>query len=135
MAYVSITRLRIRDDAFLAQFMGDSLEIHTQATTAEGNLGADLLVEAENTFWTKSTWTDRSAMRAFMTSAKHAESMPKLRQWCDEAHVAHWEQEGAELPPWDEAHRQLLAIGRCSAVDHPSPAHASMDLPAPVLPG
>lgn len=78
---------------------------------------------------------DRAAMRAFMTSGTHAQSMPKLREWCDEAHVAHWEQDSAELPPWEEAHRQLLAIGRCSAVDDPSPSHASRDLPPPVLPG
>jgi len=135
MPYVSITRLRIRDDAFLDEFMSDSLAIYEQATAAGGNLGADVLVEAANTFWTRSTWTDRSSMRAFMTSNRHAESMPKLRQWCDEAHVAHWEQETGELPPWDEAYRQLLAIGRCSAVDEPTPAHASLDLPPPILPG
>lgn len=135
MPYVSITRLRIRDMAFMEEFITDSFEVYGQADAAVGNLGVDVLVEGESTFWTRSTWTDRSAMRAFMTSGRHAESMPKLREWCDEAHVAHWEQEGSELPPWDEAHRQLLAIGRCSAVDRPSPAHASLDLPPPVVPG
>ncbi len=134
MAYVSITRLRIRDVAFLEEFIADSFEAYGQADSAEGNLGVDLLVEAANTFWTRSTWTDRSAMRAYMTSGRHAEVMPKLRGWCDEAHVAHWEQESADLPPWDEAHRRLLAVGRTSAVEHPSPAHATLDLPPPVLP-
>ncbi len=135
MPYVSITRLRIRDDAFLEQFMADSVTIYGEASEASGNLGVDVLVEAANTFWTRSTWTDRSAMRAFITSGKHAESMPRLRAWCDEAHVAHWEQANGALPPWDEAYRQLLAIGRCSAVDQPTPAHTSLDLPPPVLPG
>lgn len=132
---MSITRLRICDAALLEEFMADSIAIFEQATGAEGNLGADVLVDVANTFWTKSTWTDRSAMRAFMTSDEHAASMPKLRLWCDEAHVAHWEQEGAEMPSWEEAHRQLLAIGRRSPVDRPTPAHDSIDLPAPVLPG
>ncbi len=131
--YVSITRLRLRDEAFLDEFMTDSLAAHAQAGAATGNLGLDLLVEAANTFWTKSTWTDRAAMRAFMASGEHAATMPKLRTWCDEAHVAHWEQQSAELPTWEEAHRQLLAVGRRSAVDHPTPAHESMDLPPPVL--
>lgn len=134
MAYVSITRLRIRDDVYLEEFMADSMDIYGQAEAAAGNLGVDVLVEVANTFWTRSVWTDRAAMRGFMTSDKHAASMPDLRVWCDEAHVAHWEQEGAELPPWDEAHRQLLAVGRRSAVDNPTPAHESMDLPPPVVP-
>lgn len=57
MAYVSITRLRIRDDAFLEEFMADSLASYAQAEAAAGNLGVDLLVEVANTFWTRSTWT------------------------------------------------------------------------------
>lgn len=46
--------------------------------------------------------------------------MPKLLEWCDEAVVAHWHQESAELPGWDTAERRLAESGRVSKVNHPS---------------
>jgi heme-degrading monooxygenase HmoA len=134
MTFVSITRLRIRDDEFVEPFFMDAVASNEQASAAPGNLGVEVLGEASNTYWTKSVWVDRAAMRAFMTSGVHARVMPRLREWCDEAHVAHWEQESDELPSWPEAHRRLVAEGRASAVEHPTPAHRSRDIPAPQLP-
>ena len=46
--------------------------------------------------------------------------MPKLLEWCDEAAVAHWHQESAELPGWDTAERRLAESARVSKVNHPS---------------
>ncbi len=132
MAFVSVTRLRVRSPEFLDAFIVDAIAADEQARAAPGNLGVEVLGEVTNAYWTKSVWVDRAAMRAFMTSGHHAETMPRLRGWCDEAHVAHWEQESDELPSWAEAHRRLVTEGRRSAVEHPSPAHESMDIPEPV---
>jgi len=134
MPFVSITRLRIRGDEHLAAFSASMPVVFAQASDAPGRLAMDLLAEANNTFWTRTVWTDRTAMREFMTSGSHGDVMPELREWCDEAHVAHWEQGGEELPTWDEAYRRLLADGRNSAVAHPSPDHASRNLKPPVVP-
>jgi hypothetical protein len=49
-------------------------------------------------------------------SARNAE----LLEWCDEAAVAHWNQESAELPDWKTAERRMAESGRLSKVNHPS---------------
>lgn len=132
MPFVSITRLRVRDPQFIEPFFLDAIATDEQARSAAGNLVTELLAEPLNVYWTKTVWVDRPAMRAFMTSGAHTEAMPRLRGWCDEAHVAHWDQESEDPPSWTEAHRRLVSEGRRSAVEHPSPAHEEMDIPAPV---
>ena len=134
MPFVSVTRLRLRDPEFVPPFLADAIAADAQARTAPGNLGVDLLAEPSDVYWTKTVWIDQAAMRAFMTSGAHAETMPRLRVWCDEAHVAHWEQELEEMPSWGEAHRRLVTEGRRSAIEHPTAAHEAMDLPVPVDP-
>ena len=134
MAYVSITRLRIRHEEFVGEFNARVPVVYAQASEAPGCLAVDLLADDHHTFWTRSVWVDRAAMRAYMTGGAHGEVMPELRTWCDEAHVAHWDQQSAELPSWDEAHGRLVAEGRNSAVTHPSPGHATRDLAPPEVP-
>jgi quinol monooxygenase YgiN len=63
-----------------------------QARRANGNLAVSLLREADNTFWTRSLWTDEAAMKSFMVSDAHRSIVPKLLEWCDEASVARWTQ-------------------------------------------
>ena len=133
MPFVSITRLRIRTPELVDHFATAVPGVYAQAAEAPGNLGMDLLAEANATFWTRTVWTDRAAMRSYMTSGDHRDVMPLLRDWCDEAHVAHWEQVDGELPTWEEAHRRIVDEGRVSAVDHPSPAHASRAVAPPVV--
>jgi heme-degrading monooxygenase HmoA len=133
MPFVSITRLRIRSRDYVDLFAAALPGVYAQAAEAPGNLGMDLLADANDTFWTKSVWTDRDAMRGYMTSGDHGDVMPHLRDWCDEAHVAHWDQEGDELPTWEEAHRRIVADGRTSTVAHPSPDHAIRTVAAPVV--
>lgn len=134
MPFVSITRLRLRGSAFLAPFAVAVDAAYAQVEEADGRLAHDLLADAHDTFWTRTVWTDRTAMRAYMTSGAHGTHMPDLREWCDEAHVVHWEQDSDELPNWAEAHRRLVADGRTSALAHPSPDHAARTVAAPVVP-
>lgn len=124
MALVSITRLRIRSARFLLPFFWHSYWSLRQARAADGCLSAQVN-NFDGAFWTRTLWRDRAAMRGFMLSGAHRTSMPKLAKWCDEAAVAHWEQDRADLPPWPAAAQRLGAEGRTSALDHPSPAHAA----------
>jgi hypothetical protein len=57
--------------------------------------------------------------------------MPKLLNWCSEAAVAHWTQESAEIPLWQEAHHRMTEEGKPSKVNHPSPSQVSNHIPAP----
>ena len=128
---VSVTRLHLRSLRFMLPFIVYSLRSITQAKRSPGNVAADALRGQDGAFWTRSVWRDIESMRAFMTSGAHKQAMPKLLDWCDEAALVHWDQDTTMLPEWDEAHRQLVTHGPRSKVRHPSPAHETLDIPAP----
>jgi Domain of unknown function (DUF3291) len=129
--FVSITRLRLRSWRFLPGLIWHTLRSSRQAKTAAGNLSAQVLRDAHNTFWTCSLWNDEAAMRAFMVSGAHRKAMPRLIDWCDEASVAHWQQDSTKPPPWHEVHRRMQGEGRPSKVRHPSDAQRRFEIPAP----
>lgn len=124
MVQVSITRLRLRSPWVLPLFLWHALRSQKQARVSDGCLAA-AVNNFDGAFWTLTLWRDRAAMRAFMLSGAHRKAMPKLAKWCDEASLAHWDQEEAVLPPWRDGAARLGREGRCSKVDHPSPAHAA----------
>ncbi len=103
-----------------------TLQSLRQVKRAPGFKDGGLLPDRSWTFWTMTAWDSQASMRAYMTSGAHKRAMPKLMQWCDEASVAHWEQEQTELPSWTEADRRMRVTGRVSKVLHPSAEHAGM---------
>ena len=126
MIWVSLTRLRIRSWRFMPGFAWFAYRSNAQVKRAPGFLAGRLLPDAERVFWTMTAWQNQQAMRAYMTSGAHKQAMPKLLDWCDEASVAHWEQDDARFVCWDEADRRMRASGRASKVRYPSAAHAAM---------
>jgi quinol monooxygenase YgiN len=131
MPYVAITRLRVRSWRYLPMFLLQSFRADRQAKAASGNLAADVLADANWTFWTRSVWSDEAAMRAFMTAPPHRNIMPRLIEWCDEAALAHWTQDTAEPPSWQEVHSRLMKDGRRSRVAHPSAQQDKFEFPSP----
>jgi hypothetical protein len=131
MPLISVTRLRVRSLMYLPEFLWDTFQSVRQAERSPGFLGGRLLVNAKQVFWTMTAWRDESAMNAFRTGDAHRKAMPKLLEWCDEAAVVHWTQDSAEIPLWPEAGQRMAEKGRLSKVNHPSPAHASQQIPAP----
>ncbi|WP_109485920.1 antibiotic biosynthesis monooxygenase [Occallatibacter savannae] len=131
MALVSVTRLRVRSWRFMPAFIVSAMRIGKQTAQAEGCLAAKVLRDRRNAFWTLTCWESEAAMKAFMTAGPHGESMRKLMEWCDEASVAHWTQEGEELPSWGEAHRRMLRHGRASKVNRPSDAQKAFRIDEP----
>ncbi|MBY0509562.1 MAG: DUF3291 domain-containing protein [Rhodospirillaceae bacterium] len=124
MTRVSITRLRLRSPWLEPPFLWHAVRSNVQAKGAEGCLGVNIR-RANGAYWTLTLWRDTAALRAFMLSGAHKGAMPKLQEWCSEASLAHWEQDGAAMPTWEEAERRLAAEGRVSHVKHPSPAQAA----------
>src|SRR4051812_37637056 len=99
MPVVSITRLRVRAWRYLPQFALQTFRIAFQAAKADGVLKVSLLRDG-NTYWTNTSWTSDATMKAFMHAAPHGPTMRKLLDWCDEAALVHWTQDGPELPSW-----------------------------------
>jgi hypothetical protein len=131
MAFISVTRLRVRSAWYLPGFFWHAIQSQSQAKKAKGNLGVGVLNDANLVFWTRSAWTDKAAMRAFMLSGPHRKAMPALLDICNEASLVDWTQDSATLPDWKEAHRRLVAEGRRSKVRNPTPAHDAFEIPAP----
>lgn len=124
MYTVSITRLRVRSIFLMPFFTYHAMRTSSQVQKAEGVLGADTRFEKSNVVWTKTIWSDESAMKKYRGSGAHQIAMRILSEICSEASVARWQQEGTELPTWEEAHRRMLTEGKQSKVKHPSPLHA-----------
>ena len=111
MPIISITRLRVRSWRYLPAFLVQTLRIARQAAAAEGSLAVKLLRNRRNTYWTYTTWSSEAAMK-LMLAPPHGPTMRKLLEWCDEAALVHWAQEGDALPSWQEAHQQLQRDGK-----------------------
>jgi hypothetical protein len=125
MAFVSVTRLRLRSPFYLPMFLTHAIPSLKQAKQAAGNLKTTTRQQGIRVFWTLTVWQDEASMRAYMTSGAHRQAMPKLAQWCDEAAVAHWQQESEDLPSWQVAEQYLQQSGRLTKLPHPSPAQAA----------
>lgn len=126
MPFISLTRLRIRSVRFLPLFALYTLRTLRQVKSSPGFQDGALLPDRSWTFWTLTAWNSQEDMRRYMTSGAHKTAMPKLMDWCDEASVAHWQQDEAALPSWEEADRRMRSTGRSSKVRHPSLHHADL---------
>jgi uncharacterized protein DUF3291 len=121
--FASVTRLRVRTLMYLPSFLWHTRQSQAQVERAAGFVGGRLLVDRHWTFWTLTVWEAEKAMKAFRGSGAHAQVMPHLANWCDEAAYAHWQTTGETVPTWPEAYQHLLTTGKLSRVHHPSPAH------------
>jgi hypothetical protein len=104
-----------------------------QAQNSEGNLGADVLAEANNTYWTRTVWQERDLMDAFVGGEPHLHTMSRIDDWCDEATFVEWEQAAADPPDWRDGYGRLVASGQGPSLTHATEAHHTRDFPAPVL--
>jgi heme-degrading monooxygenase HmoA len=132
MAFLVVTRLRLRDPEYLDEFVESAFAVVDQANNSEGNLGAEVLADADQTYWTRTAWTNRDEMRDFMISEPHLGTMGHLSTWCDEATFVDWEQDKTDLPDWQAAFDRLINEGQVAPVDHPSENHESRAFPPPV---
>lgn len=134
MPFIVVTRLRLRDPAFFDDFFAGAVAAFEQATAAEGNLGADVLAEPNNIYWTRTVWQGRDPMGRFVGSDPHLSIMDHLDEWCDEATFVDWEQASAELPDWQDGYERLVSGGHVASLTHGTDAHRTRDFPAPVVP-
>ena len=125
MAFVSVTRLRVRSIWFLLPFILASLRSRQQLRRAPGFIEGRLTIEFPFAFWTMSIWKSHDDMRRFRNAPPHLDAMRRLPHWCDEASYVHWEQRDTELPSIDAAYRILHKQGITSKVTHPTPAHSA----------
>ncbi len=59
MSVIVVTGLRLRDPAFLDEFFAAAVAMLEQAKNSEGSLGTDVLADANNAWWTSTSWRER----------------------------------------------------------------------------
>jgi hypothetical protein len=133
MPVIVVTRLRLKDPAFFDEFFASAVAVVEQAQNSEGNLGADVLAEANNAYWTRTAWQERGLMHAFVESEPHLQTMNRLDDWCDEATFVDWEQASADLPDWQDGYGRIVANGQAASLTNASDSHYTRDFPAPVV--
>jgi hypothetical protein len=131
MAFISVTRLRIRSMRFLPGFALHTYRSLKQVKHANGFEGGAVLFDRSWTFWTMTAWNSNESMRRYMTTGSHKIVMPRLLDWCDEAGVVHWDQPDTGLPSWNAADQRMRKDGRTSKVHNPSPQHATLNYRPP----
>ncbi len=131
MPVIVVTRLRLRDPALLDEFFTHAAAALEQAQKSDGNLGADVLADANNAWWTVTAWQERRLMEAFVSAEPHLGTMALLDHLCDEATFVDWEQASPDLPDWQTSHRRLVADGQVADLTHPSAAHQTRVFPPP----
>jgi hypothetical protein len=132
MPVIVVTRLRLSDPALFGDFFAAAVAVTEQAQSSDGNLGADVLADANNVFWTCTAWQARAPMQAFIGTEPHLTTMTRLDDWCDEATFVDWEQDGAGLPDWQTGYAHLVADGQVASLTRASDAHQTRAFPAPV---
>jgi antibiotic biosynthesis monooxygenase len=133
MPVIVVTRLRLRDPALFNEFFASAVAVVEQARGTDGNLSADVLGDANNTYWTRTAWQGRAAMDSFVGSEPHLTTMSRVDDWCDEATFVDWEQASAEPPDWQDGYRRLVADGQPTRLTHGTDAHQTLEFPAPVV--
>jgi len=133
MAIIVVTRLRLKDPALLDDFFTDAVAALEQAQKSDGNLGVDALADANNAWWSVSSWQERRPMHAYVRSEPHQTIRSKIDRYCDEATFVDWEQDSPDLPDWQTNWRHLVASGEGAELTQPSAAHQTRAFPAPVV--
>lgn len=131
MAFISVTRLKIKSLVHLPLFLWQNEACAKALVQTPGFLGGKELIDKHLTFWTMTVWQDVPSMKTFRSSAAHRKAMQKLPGWCSEATYVHWEQDSPALAEWSAAHVKMVQEGVVSKVRHPSARHLSKDFPAP----
>ena len=134
MPVIVVTRLRLRDHSLLDDFFASAVALLEQAKGSPGILGTDVLADANDAWWTVTSWDGRPSMTSFVSTDPHLSAMGRLDDWCDEATFVDWHQSGSELPDWATAWRRLVADGQKGKLSQPSPAHETLAFPPPVTP-
>ena len=134
MPIIVVTRLRLRDPALLDEFFTAAVAATEQAQRSAGNLGVDALADADNAWWSVSSWAGRRPMQAFVDAEPHAGISKRLDHFCDEATFVDWEQDSPALPDWQTSWRHLTADGKVAPLTHPSDANQTRAFPPPAEP-
>jgi hypothetical protein len=125
MPVISVTRLRVRSLRYMPGFLWYTYQSKRQLSRSTGFLAGALAPAPSWTFWTTTAWVDETSLKRFRDTAWHKRAMPRLLDYCNEASLARWTQDTADLPAGAAMLDRLKTHGRISKVRHPTPGQAA----------
>src|SRR5687768_4222159 len=129
MAFISITRLKVKSLFYLPKFMMANEASVRALVKIKGFLKGKELIDKNLTFWTLTMWDNDTSMKEFRNSAPHRKAMQNLPAWCNEASYFHWTQTDPDLPGWHVASERLISEGKLTKVRNPTPRHLANKFP------
>lgn len=106
--YVSITGLQVRRVWHIPSFWSHAMKSMVQARNAAGNIAADART-INGVHHTLSVWTDKAAMKAYLTAGDHLQAMRLFPSIATGKVVGYYTQ---QVPDWSEVHDIWLTQGR-----------------------
>lgn len=131
MAYLSMTRLKLKSARYVIPFLVYNERVVKQIRTSEGFLKGKLLATPTLSMWTTTLWASQEALKAFYLNGTHRIAMAKLNEWSSEAASAHQQVDINELPSWGYISTQLCKIGHFTALKEPSLEHEHRTILSP----
>ncbi len=133
MAYLSMTRLKLKSPLYLIPFWFHTQRVVKQMKASEGFLKGKLLVTHNLSMWTMTLWVSEEALHNFYLSGAHRLVMKKLSEFSSEAIAGHQEVESNELPSWEYVRNELCLIGYLGKLKEPSTNHKNRIILSPKI--
>lgn len=129
MAFISMTRLKLRSYRYLIPFFVQNEEVLNQIRQSEGFIKGKEMATIGLSMWTSTLWASEKSLKAFYLSGSHRQAMSKLDIWVSEAVTGHREINTVELPSWEQARDELHKFGHFIKLSHPSLNHQHQIIP------
>lgn len=123
MAYLSMTRLKLKSPAYLIPFCIQNEQIVRQIKISPGFLKGKELATPNLSMWTATLWDSSENVRAFYLRGSHKEAMRNISVWSSKAVTGHQEGDFSELPSWEDIRLQLLKAGNFTNLQNGSSDH------------
>lgn len=124
-------RVHLRSPLHVVPFVLQTLRVIRELADAPGFVEGRTLIDGGRTFWVASLWRDRASMDAFYRSDAHSRAVPLVGRWCDEAALAEWESDRAQVLGWSDLHALLVEKGRLTRLPAPSERQLRRAFPPP----
>lgn len=123
MAYLSLTRLRLKHVGYLIPYLIDSAKIVREIIHSDGFIAGKVLAAPNLSMWTATLWSSKQASKAFHTKGSHGKIMSRFSSISTEAANVSVETSYARLPRWDYIAKLLTESGKFHQLESPSSDH------------
>jgi hypothetical protein len=133
MAYLSLTRMKLRSPVFLPIFITHSLRIFSQLRKVPGLIIGKAIAASDLSMWTATLWESEATLHQFYRTGAHHQAAQFITQWASEAVQQRLTVSSHQIPSWKEAAQILTTTGHFYTLNFPSRNHLDHTISAPTM--